>query len=224
MNLFDIVGPIMVGPSSSHTAGASKIGNIALSLLGEPVKRAKIYFHGSFLETGKGHGTDRALLAGLLGLACDDDRIPYSFDVAKKAGLEFEFGAIDLGDGAHPNSVKLILEGINGKQLELIAASIGAGRVLVKQIDGLACSFTGDRPTLIVQNDDTPGQVAKITKILADYNINIATMQLSRKQRGGHAVTVIETDQPVDKKARETLASSKGILKVTYLCIKEKEI
>lgn len=217
MNLFDIVGPVMVGPSSSHTAGAAKIGNVARRLLGEDVKKAVVLFHGSFLETGKGHGTDRALLAGLLGYSCDAKEIPYSFKVAKEKGMEYEFGAIDLGDHAHPNSVKLLLTGVTGKKLALVAASIGGGRISVEEVDGLQCHFSGDSNTLIVQNDDTPGKIALITTTLAQTNINIATMQLSRSGRGSHAVTIIETDHPVPKEALAFLAECEGILKVTYL-------
>ncbi len=220
MNLFDIVGPVMVGPSSSHTAGAAKIGLISYRLLGEKVKDAKIYFHGSFEETGIGHGSDRAIVAGLLGLECDDPRIPHSFAVALEQGLHFTFSGIDLGD-IHPNSVKLELTGISGKTLEIIGNSIGGGRIRVLEIDGLACNVNGERPTLIVQNDDTPGRIATITQILSNHNINIATMQLDRDNRGGHAVMVLETDQEVPVLCREELKQSKGILKVTYLSSKE---
>lgn len=220
MNLFDIVGPVMVGPSSSHTAGAAKIGLISRRLLGERVVDAKIYFHGSFEETGIGHGSDRAIVGGLLGMACDDSRIPHSFAVALEEGLHFTFDSIDLGD-IHPNSMKLELVGETGKRLELIGNSIGGGRIRVLEIDGLACKVNGERPTLIVSNDDTLGRIALITNTLAKYKINIATMQLNRDNRGGHAVMVIETDQEVPMDARNELINSEGILKVTYLSTKE---
>lgn len=217
MNLFDIVGPIMVGPSSSHTAGAVKIGETALRLLNEPIARARILFHGSFLATGKGHGTDRALVAGLLGFKVDDERIPDAFRYAEEAGMKIELGSVDLGVDAHPNSVKMYLEGIHGKTLELIAASIGGGRIQIQSIDGLRCVFSGDHPTLIVQNDDTPGEIAFATDVLALYHINIATMALDRDSRGGHGVTVFELDQEVPQDAIHTLSIQPGILKVTYL-------
>ena len=123
MNLFDIVGPVMVGPSSSHTAGAVRIGQVSRHLLGESVKEAKILLHGSFLATGKGHGTDKALVAGLLGMAADDIRIPDSFDIAKESGVKFEIGKIQLKN-AHPNSVKLLLVGESGRNLEIVACSL----------------------------------------------------------------------------------------------------
>lgn len=222
MNLFDIIGPVMVGPSSSHTAGAVKIGNISRKLLGETPKEAKIYFHGSFLATGKGHGTDKALLAGLLGLAVDDPDIPKSFAIAKERGLSFSFGGIDLGD-VHPNSVKLVLTGKDKRQLEITAASIGGGRVQITEIDGLSANFCGDYPTLIVHNLDQPGHVTEVTSMLAHKSINIATMQLYRSGRGGNAVMVIECDQEVPKEAIAWLSHLEGILKVTYLGLEEIE-
>ena len=156
MNLLDIIGPVMVGPSSSHTAGAVKIGRVCHKLLAEKVVRADIYFHGSFLATGKGHGTDKAVVAGLLGMQVDDPAIPHSFEIAEREGLQFTLSGIDLGD-VHPNSVKLELTGESGRTLEVIAASIGGGRIEICEIDGLTANFSGDYPTLIVHNIDQPG-------------------------------------------------------------------
>lgn len=221
MNIFDIIGPVMVGPSSSHTAGAVRIGNVSRKLMMEPVAKAEIYFYGSFLATGKGHGTDRALLAGLMGMSCDDERIPDAFEEAKKHGLQYSFDGIDLGDQAHPNSVKMFLHGVNGKELEIIGASIGGGRIEIREIDGLKTVFSGSYPTLIVENDDRPGEVANVTGMLAKEHINIATVQLDRDSRGGHAVTVIECDQEVPSAGLEWLKKQEGILKVTYLSLGE---
>lgn len=136
MDILDIIGPIMIGPSSSHTAGAVRIGLAAGQLLGEPVKNAKIYLHGSFLATAKGHGTDRALVAGLLGMAVDDARVPDSFAYAKRQGLEVSIGQIDLGEEMHPNSVLLRVTGESGKELEIVASSIGGGRIRIDRTDG----------------------------------------------------------------------------------------
>lgn len=140
MNLLDIIGPVMVGPSSSHTAGAVKIGRVCHKLLAEKVVRADIYFHGSFLATGKGHGTDKAVVAGLLGMQVDDPAIPHSFEIAEREGLQFTLSGIDLGD-VHPNSVKLELTGESGRTLEVIAASIGGGRIEICEIDGHCSKF-----------------------------------------------------------------------------------
>ncbi len=222
MNIFDIIGPVMVGPSSSHTAGAVKIGQIGRKLLGERVKKADIYLHGSFLATGKGHGTDKALVAGLLGMAVDDKRIPASFEIAGQEGLEFSFHSIVLQD-AHPNSVKMLLWGESGKETEMVAASIGGGRIRVCEIDGLKANFYGDLPTLVVRNQDKPGHVVKVTSLLGEKGINIATMQLYRDIRGGHAVMVIELDQEIPEGFLDWLKEQEGIEKVTYLSQEEKD-
>ncbi len=216
MNLFDVVGPVMVGPSSSHTAGAVRIGNVSRKLLGDEIKTARIGLHGSFLATGKGHGTDRALIAGLMGFAVDDDRIPESFALAKEKGMDFSFGAIDLGEEAHPNSARLELISESGRQLEIVGASVGGGRIMIKELDGLEANFSGDYPTLIVHNEDQPGHVAEVTSMLQHKSVNIATMQLYRSGRGGHAVMVIECDQEIPEESVRWLGHLEGVEKVTY--------
>lgn len=216
MNLFDILGPVMVGPSSSHTAGAVRIGYVSKKLLGEPVANAEIYLHGSFLATGQGHGTDRALIAGLLGMLTDDTRIPNSFEIAKEQHLTFAFHGIKLRD-VHPNSCKLCLTGESGRELEIIASSLGGGRIKVCKIDGLDANIGGDYPTLIVHNQDQPGHVTEVTSMLAHKSINIATMQLFRDIRGGNAVMVIECDQEIPREGLEWVEHLEGIRKVTYL-------
>lgn len=219
MNLLDIIGPVMVGPSSSHTAGAVKIGRVARKLMAEKIVHAGIYFHGSFLATGKGHGTDRAVVAGLLDMAVDDSHIPFSFEVAEKEGMEFFITGIDLGD-AHPNSVKLELTGVSGKKIEIIAASVGGGQIQICEIDGLSASFGGDYPTLIVNHKDQPGRVTAVTALLSQKGVNIAAMKLFRTTRGGDAVMVIECDQEVPIESVQWLESLEGIIKVTYLSLK----
>lgn len=222
MNIFDIIGPVMVGPSSSHTAGAVRIGYIARRLLGEPVKRADIYLHGSFLATGKGHGTDRALVAGLLEMQTDDERIPDSFQVAQEKGMEFHFEGIELRE-AHPNSVKMLLTGIHGKKLDIIASSIGGGRIKVCSLNGLEADFSAESPTLIVNNMDKPGIVNEVTAALACENINIATMQLYRDRRGSNAVMILECDGEIPPQAVEKLRKIPGIRNVTYLSMEQKD-
>lgn len=219
MNLFDIIGPVMVGPSSSHTAGAVRIGNVARKFMGEEIAKALIYFHGSFQLTGKGHGTDRALLAGLMGMPVDDARIPNSFQEAEARGLAYEFLPIDLGD-AHPNSVKLVLDGVNGRHREIVGCSVGGGRIEIREIDGLAVSFGGDYPTLVIRNQDIPGQVQQVTTFLAEENINIGSMQLYRTARGEDAVMVIECDKEIPQDVILALQGLQGIVRVTYLSLK----
>ena len=215
INIFDMMGPVMVGPSSSHTAGAARIGNMGRTLLGEEVARADIGLHGSFAETGFGHGTDRALLAGLLGMKPDDLRIPNAYEEAKRAGMAYSFRTVELRD-AHPNTALLELTGKSGKQLTLQASSIGGGAIVVNKIDGIDVNFTGDFNTLIVRNQDESGSVAAITSILSQVHINVANMSVNRHRRGGDALMVIETDQHIKPRQVEFLSELPGILSVTY--------
>lgn len=215
INIFDMMGPVMVGPSSSHTAGAARIGNMGRTLLGEEVARADIGLYGSFAETGFGHGTDRALLAGLLGMKPDDLRIPNAYEEAKRAGMAYSFRTVELRD-AHPNTALLELTGKSGKKLTLQAASIGGGAIVVNKIDGIDVNFTGDFNTLIVRNQDESGSVAAITSILSQVHINVANMSVNRHRRGGDALMVIETDQHIKPRQVEFLSELPGILSVTY--------
>ena len=216
MRLFDVLGPVMTGPSSSHTAGAVRIGLTARKLLGEPPAEAEILLHGSFAATGRGHGTDRALVAGLLGMQPDDEAIPRSFALARAAGLRFSIGSVVLR-GAHPNTALLRLAGPSGRKLEGMGASIGGGRINICQIDGITTNFGADHDTLIVHNLDTPGHVAAVTGCLSAREINIATMQLYRSTAGGYAVMVLECDQPLPDTLVAEVRALPGIVKVTSL-------
>ena len=216
MRLFDVLGPVMTGPSSSHTAGAVRIGLTAWRLLGSRPLNAEIQLHGSFAAPGRGHGTDKALVAGLLGMQPDDPRIPQSFELARQAGLQFSIGSVTLR-GAHPNTAVLHLTGEDGRSLEVVGASIGGGRISICQIDGITTNFGADYNTLIVHNLDTPGHVAAVTGCLSDHAINIATMQLYRSTAGGYAVMVLECDQPIPDEVIAELRQKPGIVKVTSL-------
>ena len=215
INIFDMMGPVMVGPSLSHTAGAARIGNMGRTLLGEEVARADIGLYGSFAETGYGHGTDRALLAGLLGMKPDDLRIPNAYEEANRAGMAYSFRTVELRD-AHPNTALLELTGKSGKKLTLQASSIGGGAIVVNKIDGIDVNFTGDFNTLIVRNQDESGSVAAITSILSQVHINVANMSVNRHRRGGDALLVIETDPHIKPRQVEFLSELPGILSVTY--------
>ena len=216
MDIFDIIGPVMVGPSSSHTAGAVRIGYVGQKLLGEPVARAKIGLYGSFWSTGRGHGTDRALVAGLMGWDTQDKRIPDSFAYAEKQGMEVSFYQANLKE-AHPNTAVLHMTGIDGRELEVIAASVGGGRIWICEVDGLTVNVSGEHPTLIVHNQDQPGHVAEAASMLSHKSVNIATMQLYRDSRGGNAVMVLECDQQIPEEAITWLEHLEGVMKVTYL-------
>lgn len=215
MNIFDIIGPVMVGPSSSHTAGACKIGYVSRKLLAEDLKEAKILLYGSFLATGKGHGTQKALVAGLLGFLPDDEKIPSSLEIAKQKGIEVSFGESNLKN-AHPNSCELLLTGVNGRKLEIVAESLGGSIINIASIDGLSANFSGEYPTLIVHNLDQPGHIAEVTSMLSHKSVNIAKMQLYRANRGGKAVMVIECDQEIPPESIKWLEHLEGIEKVTY--------
>ena len=203
-SIFDILGPVMVGPSSSHTAGAARIGMIARQLFGRQPEKAAVYLHGSFAATGKGHGTDKALIAGLLGMKPDDMRIPNSFEAAKEAGMEFTIEPKDIKE-AHPNTAQIIMEAEGVNTMKIQAYSIGGGRIRVCKLDGIDVNFSGESNTLIIRNADEPGRIKEVATALSDAQINIATMQVFRDKRGGYAVMVVETDQIVPKEAMEAL-------------------
>ena len=215
MDIFEILGPIMVGPSSSHTAGAVRIGNMARTLLGQEPAWAQIDLYGSFADTGRGHGTDRALVAGLLGMTPDDLRVPESFQLAKESGLEVRFGLAQLRQ-AHPNTAVLHLRGKQGASLAMQACSVGGGRIQVTQLDGIDVSFTGDFNTLVVHNRDAYGLVAEVSRMLSMAHINIANMSTCRHERGGDALMVIETDQQVPPAVLAWIRELPKVIGVTY--------
>ncbi|MDO5423252.1 MAG: L-serine ammonia-lyase, iron-sulfur-dependent subunit beta [Eubacteriales bacterium] len=216
MNIFEILGPVMVGPSSSHTAGAVRIGLMTRKLLGQKPVQAKIGMYGSFLATGKGHGTDKAVIAGLLGMHPDDIRIPKSLELAEKEGLAFSFEEANLRS-AHPNTVLVEVTGDQGRELSVQASSLGGGRIMINRLDGIDVNCTCEMPTLIVHNMDQPGHVAEVTSMLSHKSVNIANMSLYRDKRGGRAVMVVETDQDIPQEALKWLEHLEGILKVTYI-------
>ena len=217
MNIFDIMGPVMVGPSSSHTAGAARMGLVARKLLGFQPARADIALHGSFAATGAGHGTDRAIVAGLLGMAPDDPDIPRSLQLAHEAGMEVAIHTVDLRN-AHPNTAVLTLTGSLGRTVVVDASSLGGGRIRVNAIDGMAAAFSGDLPTLIIRNEDKPGILSEVSYCLARRGLNIAAMQLYRDRRGGLSVMVIECDQPVGPGDIQLLD---GVVRCIYLDLEE---
>ncbi|MBZ4652915.1 MAG: sdhB [Peptococcaceae bacterium] len=198
MSCFDIIGPIMVGPSSSHTAGAVRLGKMARCLLGENPRKAEILLHGSFRETYRGHGTDLALIAGLLGLETDDTRIKESFRLAKEASLAFAFQPADLGD-VHPNTVRFLLEGETGYRLEMQGSSTGGGNIVVTEINGFPVELYGNFETIITTHQDVPGVIAQVTQVLSCHGLNIAFMRVARKNKGKMASMMIETDQSIPR-------------------------
>lgn len=189
----------MIGPSSSHTAGAVRIGLAARAIIGGDLSGAVITLHGSFAETYHGHGTDTALVAGLLGMKPDDERIPDALQIAWEKGLKIQFQTGDLGD-THPNSVQLELISPDGTKRCIKGASIGGGDIIITGIDQFQVDFTGKNHALIISYRDQPGMIAKITALLATENVNIAAMRVSRTAKHFEALAVIELDQPVPEK------------------------
>lgn len=194
--LFDVLGPIMVGPSSSHTAGAVRLGNIARKIAGESIDQADFYLHGSFAQTHQGHGTDKALLGGVLGMAPDDERIRDAFTMANTEGIRYAFHIADLGN-VHPNTARIVLKGKEGRDYELTGSSIGGGKVMVNSLNGMHVEFNGQYPTIITSHFDRPGVVANVSSILSKHGINIAFLKVFRQLRGSEACMVIENDQGI---------------------------
>lgn len=216
MNVFDIIGPVMIGPSSSHTAGAVRIGKIAGALLGEQAVKAQIGLHGSFAKTYKGHGTDKALTAGIMGMEPSDGRIRESMALAKERGMEVSFSEIHI-DGAHPNTALITLTGASGKTVSLEGASIGGGNIRVHKVNGMEVEISGEAATFIILHNDTPGTIAAVTHFLAERNINIGSFRLSRRQKGGLAVMTLEVDSPVSGQLNQELEKLPNIISSTVL-------
>ncbi|HEX5725177.1 MAG TPA: L-serine ammonia-lyase, iron-sulfur-dependent subunit beta [Longimicrobiaceae bacterium] len=196
VSLFDILGPTMVGPSSSHTAGACRLGLMARAISGGTPERALIRLHGSFAATGEGHGTHRALVGGLIGLQPDDLRLRDAYDAARAAGLEWEFEEVDLGEEAHPNTALIRVER-GGETVEMRGASLGGGRIEVTEVDGFAVSLGGDYHTLVLLAHDEPGTIHAVTGITAAHGVNLATMRVDRTGRHQDAMMTIEADEPI---------------------------
>lgn len=204
VSLLDIIGPVMVGPSSSHTAGACRLGLLGRGLVGGTPDTALLELHGSFARTGEGHGTDKALAAGLLGFRPDDDRIRIALEIAEGEGLDYRFEKTTISDDAHPNTVRMTLER-GSRRAVMVGSSLGAGRVLVSEIDGCPVDITGSYYSIVILAADVKGSVARVTRILSDYDINIATLKLTRKQRGGDAFMVIECDDNPGEAVRDDI-------------------
>jgi L-serine dehydratase len=206
VSLLDIIGPVMVGPSRSHTAGACRLGLLARCLVGGTPQRARIELHGSFARTGEGHGTDKAIVGGLLGFRPDDERLRTALDIMEQEGLDYRFEKTTLGEESdvHPNTVRISLER-GDRRAVMTGSSLGAGRVLVTNIDGYPVEVSGNYNTIVLVAEDIKGSVARIAGILAEYSLNIATLRLTRKERGGDAFMVIEIDEVPDEKVRDEI-------------------
>ncbi len=204
-SIFDILGPVMIGPSSSHTAGAAKLGYIARQLLGAEPKRAEITLYNSFARTYKGHGTDKAIIGGILGMKPDDEMLRNSFEVAKERGLKYEFRLIMKAPKLHPNSARIKLFDSNENKIEMVGSSLGGGRIEVVEIEGFKVNFSVSMHTIVIIADDIPGSIAHISGAIAERRINIANMFVSREEK--LANMIIEVDQDVPQEVIEKIKS-----------------
>ncbi|MBT2216733.1 L-serine ammonia-lyase, iron-sulfur-dependent subunit beta [Virgibacillus dakarensis] len=214
-SVFDIIGPVMIGPSSSHTAGAARIGKAARNLFGEEPAWAKIYLYESFAKTYKGHGTDFALVGGLLGFDTDDPRMSKALDIAKQKNIKVEF-IEDDAKADHPNTARLVI-GNSSEELELVGISIGGGKVEITELNGFALRLSGNHPAILIMHNDRFGAIASVTRILAKYEINIGHMEVNRKDVGKEALMVIEVDQNVEDSILQELENADHIMQISKI-------
>ncbi|NML64825.1 L-serine ammonia-lyase, iron-sulfur-dependent, subunit beta [Hymenobacter sp. RP-2-7] len=216
-SIFDMIGPVMIGPSSSHTAGVVRIARAAIRILGELPTEAVITFYNSFARTYEGHGSDRAIVAGLLGYPPDDERIRTAFDHAAAAGLQYTFQSVGNASTLHPNTIKLNLVGPGGHRVEVVGQSRGGGVIRIVEVDGFGCDFSGSLHTLIIDADDVPGSIAFIASVIAHDDCNIATMFVSRKGKHEAARQFIETDTPLPDITLGYLRHLSWVHRLTYI-------
>ncbi|MBF0818120.1 L-serine ammonia-lyase, iron-sulfur-dependent subunit beta [Streptococcus acidominimus] len=192
-SVFDIIGPVMIGPSSSHTAGAVRIGKIVSSIFGETPTEVEFQLYNSFAKTYRGHGTDVALVAGILGMDTDDPRIPDSLDIARERGIKVYWKINKDSKAPHPNTTRIIIKN-DHKSISATGVSIGGGNIQVTELNGFAVNLNMNTPTIIIVHQDVPGMIAKVTDILSKYDINIAQMNVTRESAGEKAIMIIEVD------------------------------
>ncbi|BBF44028.1 L-serine dehydratase, beta subunit [Lachnospiraceae bacterium KM106-2] len=216
IGVFDVLGPIMIGPSSSHTAGAARLGKIAKTIVNRPMKEVSFLLHGSFRETYKGHGTDRALVAGILGMAPDDAKLRDSISIAEAEGITLHFVPTDLGQ-VHPNTVKFLITDCDDQKWEVLGSSIGGGLVEINEINGNKVKITGEYPTVITCHDDIPGTVSKISTLFYQNDINIARMTLVRSQKGKDATMTFEVDSSITEDMIKDIETVDGVNRVIVI-------
>jgi len=214
-SVFDIIGPVMIGPSSSHTAGAARIGRVARDLFGRQPKWAKIHLFGSFAETYQGHGTDVAIVGGLLDFDTFDERIKTSFDYAKKENFEFEI-IPETANKEHPNTARIVMGDENG-EMSVEGISIGGGKIEISEVNGFKLRLTGGMPALLVVHDDRAGCIANVANCLAMHSVNIGHMEVSRIERGQTALMVIEVDQNIEDKIMQQISLIPNVTKVSKI-------
>lgn len=212
-SIFDIVGPVMIGPSSSHTAGAARIGNMAHQFAGDDIVSVKFYLHGSFAKTYRGHGTDKALLAGVLGYTESDEHLKQAFEIAHSRGISYDFIEKDLGD-VHPNSVQIVIEAKEGKKISLIGSSIGGGNIQIIQLNGIDLTISGEHPTIIAKHQSSKSVLLGITAILTQYDHDVLFMSFFKKNKDGEGIIVVEVADAVNNFVIESIKHMPGITDV----------
>lgn len=216
MSVFDIIGPVMIGPSSSHTAGAVRLGKMARTIANEPLAHCDIFLYGSFAKTYKGHGTDLALIAGLLGFETDDERIKDSFSLAREEELTYRFIESNK-KGYHPNTVEFHMQTVSGQRFRMVGTSIGGGNIIVTELDSFKVKLTGGFFTLIIPHVDKYGIISKITSKIAEDEVNIAYMRVIREEKGVRALMVLETDHQVSDNCIDSLSKLDGVIRVSFI-------
>ena len=212
----DILGPIMIGPSSSHTAGAAKLGLVAKYINNKAFSKVEFLLHGSFASTYKGHGTDKALIGGILGFEPYDVRLRDAYEHAKAQNIEVIFTLTEL-EGMHENSVGMVFYNDNGSINRIYGSSLGGGEIIIKRINDFAVSFKGDLPTVIIRHQDKKGMLSILTTILATRNINIATMEVSRTSKNKEASIVVEFDDQLNDEVLKLIENIPHVESVKYI-------
>lgn len=219
IGVFDVIGPIMVGPSSSHTAGALRIAAMVNRMANSPIVKVEFTLYGSFAQTYQGHGTDRALLGGILGFDTSDLRVRDSFKLADEAGIEYTFIPDAETETEHPNTILIRASTKQGQKIAVIGESTGGGAIRIIRINDIKVSFTGEYYTIVIEQDDAPGVITTITSIISEFGINIAFMRVYRQQKGGRAFAILEADEPIDEAVTAKLLSCVYVKDVSIISI-----
>ncbi|MDY2986717.1 MAG: L-serine ammonia-lyase, iron-sulfur-dependent subunit beta [Peptoniphilus sp.] len=214
---FEVMGPIMVGPSSSHTAGACKIANVAVDIVSEGFNKVEFQLHGSFAHTYKGHGTDRALVGGILGFEPDDDRIKTSFEIAEESGLNYIFTTINLGENYHPNSVKIIFSYPDRDEEYVIGSSIGGGAMKIVNINGIAIEFRGEYSTILLEYPEQRGVISYVSSLLTGNDYNIESLNTKKNKLTNVVTLTVEIDKPLTDSLKSAILGVERFITAKYV-------
>lgn len=223
ISIFDVVGPVMIGPSSSHTAGAARLAKAARMIVKGEFFHVSFHLHGSFAKTGKGHGTDKALVAGVLGMSADDEALAKSFQIAEQQGITFDFCEEEMKN-VHENTVRIQFKMKDNTVNEVVGSSIGGGQILIAEINGFATDMNLQLPTIVISQYDKKGVVTEVSGILTAHNINIANMKLIRRSKGDVACCIIETDEPIPEELAEIMMENENIVFARVINMEESDV